>query len=375
MKSTARNPAAVDSPLFTAFTEELEICAHDLQEYLIDRRYLDRFKPDSMGEAVTLYVQSGGKRLRPAILLWSCGALGGDVRTALPAAAAVEVFHTWTLVHDDIIDRDLTRRGADTVHERFRRIAKSRYSSVPTLDSVHYGTSVAILAGDAQHGWGISMMTELSRERGVDPAITLHLIEVLDNRVLNLLVEGEILDLQFARVPIERLDIETIEGMLWKKTGVLYRFCAEAGAMIGLGRPEEEHPQVRALAEFSSRCGIAFQLQDDILGVLGDPKRLGKPVGSDIREGKRTTVVRYAYTDATPAERELLGRTLGRSDAGEEEIAEVVEILTRRGGVEKTRRRAQQHIEEALPYLEELPPSRWRDLLRTWGEYMIERSL
>jgi len=197
---------------------------------------------------------------------------------------------------------------------------------------------------------------------------------VLDNRVLNLLVEGEILDLQFARVPIERLDIETIEGMLWKKTGILYRYCAEAGALIGLGRVEPDHPHVSHLAEFTSRCGIAFQLQDDLLGVIGDPDSLGKPVGSDIREGKRTAVVHYAYEEASPGERELLERTLGRIDASEADVREVIEILTRRGGVERTRQRAGLHIEAALPHLDALPPSRWRDLLRSWADYMIRRN-
>ena len=118
-----------------------------LEEYLLTNLYLERFKPEDMRKAVTLYVRSGGKRLRPAILLWSCGALGGNVETALPAAAAVEIFHTWTLVHDDIIDRDLvvnpTKAGAD----------------LPDADQLSFASPAALNAwNDAQiaskPGWG-----------------------------------------------------------------------------------------------------------------------------------------------------------------------------------------------------------------------------
>ncbi|HEB84914.1 MAG TPA: polyprenyl synthetase family protein, partial [Bacteroidetes bacterium] len=285
-----------------------------------------------------------------------------------------EMFHTWTLVHDDILDHDPLRRGDDTVHERFRRIARERYGEISDAEADHYGLSIAILAGDVQHGWSISLLTELTRERGLPADLTLYLIERLDNEVLNRLLEGELLDVQYALTPLGELTLEAIEDMLWKKTGILYRYCAEAGALIGLGRVEPDHPHVSHLAEFTSRCGIAFQLQDDLLGVIGDPDSLGKPVGSDIREGKRTAVVHYAYEEASPGERELLERTLGRIDASEADVREVIEILTRRGGVERTRQRAGLHIEAALPHLDALPPSRWRDLLRSWADYMIRRN-
>ncbi len=356
------------------FFSELDQSAKMLEEYLLTNLYLDRFKPEDMRKAVTLYVRSGGKRLRPAILLWSCGALGGDVETALPAAAAVEIFHTWTLVHDDIIDRDDKRRGGHTVHEHFRKHASERLGAISSDEQNHYGISVAILAGDVQHGWGVSMMTELSSRKGLDPAVTLHLINRLDDEVLNMLVEGEVLDIQFSQLPLSQLKLKTIEDMLWKKTGVLYRFCAAAGSLIGLGRVEPDHPTVTALEEFSSLCGVAFQLQDDLLGITGDPVTIGKPVGSDIREGKRTTVVYYAYQEADRWEKERIEEILGRSNASEAELNEVISILKRRGGIEKTQERARYHIENALPLLDELPPSRYLELLNAWADFMIARE-
>ncbi len=361
-------------PDTAVFAAELEKCARSLRDLLLSDQYVKRFRPADVVESTTLYVEYGGKRLRPAILLWSCGALGGKEEDALPAAAAVEIFHTWTLIHDDIIDRDERRRGGDTVHHRFRRIADKRYPEMEAKDSAHYGTSIAILAGDVQHGWCISLLTELTTRVGLPAELTLFLIESLDNEVLNLLIEGQLLDIQYTYKPLSTLSVEAIEDMLWKKTGVLYRYCAEAGATIGLGEVSTEHPEVSALVEFSSRCGLAFQLQDDLLGVSGDPALTGKPVGSDIREGKRTTVLFYSYQEADPDERALIERTLGRPEADDEEVRRVIDIMKRRGGIEMTSLRAREHIEEAIPLLDELRPGRYRDLLQSWAQFMIERS-
>ena len=358
-----------------SFLNELHLCADKVADFLQSDSFQSRFNPSDLREAVNLYVRSGGKRLRPAILLWSCGAMGREPETALPAAAAVELFHTWTLVHDDIIDRDERRRGVPTVHENFRRVAAQRYPNLSAEEQTHYGISVAVLSGDVQHGWGISILTDLTRIGNVAPEVTLHLIDRLDNEVLNLLVEGELLDIQYCYEPIDALSLSDIEDMLWKKTGVLYRFCAEAGALIGLGHVEPDHPHVQALIEFSNRCGVAFQLQDDLLGVIGDPQTTGKPVGNDIREGKRTSLVYYAYENAEPGERDIIARTLGKLTATESEIHDVIEILKRRGGIDQTRSRAQYHIREALNLLDVLPDTRYRTLLRSWAEFLVSRSI
>ncbi len=357
------------------FLAELSLCAEKVQGIITDPRYTSRFSPVDLRDAVLLYTKSGGKRLRPAILLWSCGAIGGDPEIALPAAAAVELFHTWTLVHDDIIDRDERRRGVATVHELFRQKASKRYSHLTPREQAHYGVSVAVLAGDVQHGWATTLLTDLSKRNGLDPAVTLHLIERLDNEVLNLLVSGELLDIQFCQDPIIELSIDDIETMLWKKTSVLYRYCAEAGALIGLNSIETDHRHVKALVEFSSLCGTAFQLQDDILGVIGNPEQTGKPVGNDIREGKRTTLVHYAYEDGSEEERQILGETLGNINATHEQIERVIEIIRQHSGIERTRERARTYIEQAQEHLSVLPETRYRGLLAAWAEFLISRDV
>ncbi len=346
-----------------------------VQDYVMQPEYLNRFQPEDMREAVICYFESGGKRLRPAVLLFCVGAVGGDERKAICAAVATEIFHTWTLVHDDIIDRDDTRRGAPTVHERFYRKPSTRILfNDHDEDARHYGLSVAVLAGDVQHGWGISLMTELTTKFGIDAAVTLKLIDTLDTRVLCTLVDGEMLDIQYSKMPIEKLSVEEIETMLWKKTGALFEFCGTTGAAIGMNTTNFDHPLAVKLAEFCSACGSAFQLQDDILGIIGDEKILGKPVGSDIRSGKRTVILQHAYLNATPIERKVIDDTLGSLQASNDQIQEVTEILKRRGGITFTAERAKFHVSRALKVLEGIPPSKYRDWLKEWAELMVERE-
>jgi len=357
------------------FQEEIERRIRLVKEYVTQPEYLNRLAPEDMREAVTCYFESGGKRLRPAVLLFCVGAVGGDEKRAICAAAATEIFHTWTLVHDDIIDRDPIRRGSPTVHERFRIKPSTRelYDN-DEAEARHYGLSVAVLAGDVQHGWGISLMTELTRKYGLNPAVTLMLINTLDTRVLCTLVDGEMLDVQYSRLPVERLTFEQVENMLWKKTGALYEFCGEAGACIGLDCPDLKHPMAVALGRFCSECGTAFQLQDDILGIVGNEKTLGKPVGGDIREGKRTLIVLHAFQHADQTQRKFMLKTLGNPQASAEDVAEIKLLFTQLGSIAYTAHLARQRVDHALQNLAQIPPSPYRDLLQDWAEFMIERE-
>jgi len=356
------------------FFKELERRRRIINDYILDKRFVSRFQPDDVQLAVTAYIRYGGKRLRPAILLFSCGAVGGDEKLALPAAAAVEIFHTWTLVHDDIIDRDPIRRGSSTVHYLYAESMTpgEGWIELTPEEAHHYGVSVAILTGDIQHGWGISMMTELTTKNGVSAEITIDLIDELDTRVLNTLVEGEVLDIQYAHRDIEVLTPELIEDMLWKKTGALYEFCGRAGAMIGIGRRDD--PRIDAVARFTALCGTAFQLQDDILGIIGKEEKLGKPIGSDLREGKRTLVVYRAYHNATKVERKKMMAVLGNQSASDEEINEVILIMKKLGGIEYVTARAKKLIEKAQSYLDILPDTHYKELLWQWSEFLVNRE-
>jgi geranylgeranyl diphosphate synthase type I len=355
--------------------QEIEKRVKVVQDYVMQPEYVSRFEPEDMREAVTCYFASGGKRLRPAVMLFCVGAVGGDESKAISAAAAVEIFHTWTLVHDDIIDRDTTRRNGPTVHERFyRKPSTQQLYRGNDAEARHYGVSVAVLAGDVQHGWGISLMTELTTKYGLDAAVTLKLIDTLDTRVLCTLVEGEMLDVQYSQVPIESLTSEQILTMLWKKTGALFEFCGTTGAAIGLNTPDLEHPFALKLARFCSACGTAFQLQDDILGIVGNQEVLGKPVGSDIREGKRTAIVREAYARADKEQRKFMLGTLGNAHAESVRIEQMIQLVRDLGAIEYTANLARNYINEAVEYLDGLPPTSYRDLLAEWADLMISRE-
>lgn len=341
--------------------------------YILQPRFRNWFKPQDLQDAVFAYAERSGKRLRPAVLMWSCGAVGGNEDSALPAAAGVELFHTWTLVHDDLIDNDDMRRGGPTVHKMGEKFASENlgYSEEKASE---YGRDLAVLTGDSQHGWTVSMFCECARSSGVDARVILDIIYHLESYVVNTLIEGETLDVQYARTPIEKLTSDDILRMLWMKTGVLYEFSARTGAMIGLGTSDANHPYVQALSKFASSCGTAFQLQDDILGLLGKEETLGKPVGSDVREGKKTTIVYFALREATQDQRKFLLSTLGNADASPEDVQKATDLMVSLGAVKKTADMALEQVSNALPELDVLPDSDYKELLQQWAHYMVSRT-
>lgn len=344
-----------------------------VKDYLQQDEYRKRFRPAHIHDAVYSYINMGGKSLRPAVLMLACGAVGGDEKIALPAAAAVEVYHTWTLVHDDVIDRDERRRGAPTVHTEFTERAKHDFGWEQS-EAAHYGLTIAILAGDIQQAWSISLLNELYTKQGLDPALAIQLSQELLTYVESTLVEGETLDVQFCKDDIDKFNEAMIIDMLWRKTGVLYEFAGRAGAAIGLQDPDPQNPLVKAIATFCSKCGTAFQIQDDILGILGDEKRLGKPVGSDIREGKRTLLTYQALRSADAATNTRLQSILGNTAATTAEIQIAVDIMRELDVINYAYKIAQRYVDDALTALEIVPESDYKALLRLWADYLIQRD-
>jgi geranylgeranyl diphosphate synthase type I len=308
----------------------------------------------------------------------AAGALGGPEReeAALPAAAGTEVFHTWTLVHDDLIDNDTQRRGGATVHEAMRMVFRARHD-LRANRAVEYGRDVAILTGDMQHGWSITLFADCALQFGVDPTLILRIIRHLQSYVLGNLIRGEVLDVRYGMQDlgdIEHIDEAAIVDMLWLKTGVLYEFAGMAGAMIGGNASDFDDPDVRAIAQFAGACGTAFQLQDDILGVLGDEGTLGKPVGSDIREGKKTVIVHESLKNASESQRKTILASLGNQSATGAEIQKVSRLFSELGGIARTKALAARYIEQAIPNLDRIPDSRYKRLLLLWAHYMLDRQ-
>ncbi|MGD9155039.1 MAG: polyprenyl synthetase family protein [Bacillota bacterium] len=334
-------------------------------------RYRQSFRPEPVRQAVYSYLVRPAKRFRPGVLLFSCGAVGGAEYRALPAGAAVEVYHTWTLVHDDIIDNDPKRRGLPTVHEEFRLQAlKWGY---PAPEAADLGRNIAILAGDLQHAWSVRLLLD-TVELGVPEKVVLDLVRRLETDLTNGLMEGEALDVMFARREISTLTEAEVLRMLELKTGVLYEYAAIAGAAIGLGQTVKEQSMIGALGRFARRCGTAFQLQDDILGLTGDEKLLGKAVDSDLREGKRTVIVLHAFARASEAERRFIQTWLGNPAATDSELARLKQLLTQYGSIAYTRKLAETIVAEAVTELAALPESPYKQWLLTWSQYVVDRD-
>lgn len=358
---------------FSTLMDEIGKRAATVRSYLLEQQTL-AFDYKHLEDSVYSYVKAGGKSLRPAVLMFACGAVGGAEDKAVPAAAAVELYHTFTLVHDDIIDRDELRRNVPTVHVDFARRAKSELH-FDDATAEHYGLALAILAGDIQQGWAASSLPALFHDHGLSPELVLNLVFELFRRVQVGLISGEALDIVLSWTPVEQVTEEQILKMLWQKTGILYEFCGRAGAAIGLNEADLQHGTVDAIANFAGKCGTAFQIQDDILGIVGDEGQLGKAVGADIREGKRTLVLTGCLPNLSAEERDFMLGVLGNRAASVEDIARVAALMRDRGGIDHAKAIALQYVQDALTHLDPIADSPSKEMLKLWADYIIEREL
>src|SRR5476651_2411466 len=212
--------------------------------------------PAELYEPISYILDLGGKRLRPSLLLMACDLFGGDVNKAIEPALAIEVFHNFTLMHDDIMDKAPLRRGKKTVHEK-------------------WNANVAILSGDA-------MMVEANKlMMKVDDPILRRVMDVF-NETATGVCEGQQIDMSFEQR--NNVLIDEYLNMIRLKTAVLLGGTLKIGAIIGGASLND----AQLLYSFGVNLGIAFQLQDDILDVYGDPEKFGKQVGGDILSNKKT---------------------------------------------------------------------------------------
>ena len=174
---------------------------------------------------------------------------------------------------------------------------------------------------------------------------------------------------------IYRPTTEALHGsMNMEAAALVYVLVFIAGAAIGLRATNFDHPMIKKIAEFAGKCGVAFQLQDDILGVIGDEEKLGKPVGSDLREGKRTVILLHSLEQMTPAERAFTLRVIGNEHATNDDIRKVTDLLRSTGGIEHTKQLAESYITEAMDFLDELEDTPYKELLSMWARYIVARN-
>ncbi len=286
------------------------------------------------------YLQSGGgKRLRPMLVLLASRLVGAVTDGSIRMAAVVEMIHAATLVHDDVIDVAKTRRGR------------------PSSNAL-WGNHTCVLAGD----WLYMQAFQIAlRERNF------HILDLLI-ALTQLMVEGELLQLEFiGKIAISEADyMELVD----RKTASLFSACARLGAMTG---GADESTETR-LGEFSWNLGIAFQLVDDVLDFTSNEKVLGKPVGSDLREGKVTLPLIYALEQATPEEKRAVETVLADASYERVPFAEILRIIERHRGIERVHERAQAFTDKARSMISEFPDSPYQRALSALTDLVTDRD-
>lgn len=284
-------------------------------------------------------VLSGGKRIRPAILILSAKLCGYKGEAYIPLAGAIEFIHTATLLHDDVIDKAEVRRGNPTAN-------------------ILWGNEASVLVGDFLFSRSFSMMVEVG---------DLRVLKVMADAATRL-AEGETMEL------MKTADLTTTEEenlqLIVQKTASLMEAAARIGAILA-GAPREKE---EALADYGLRVGIAFQLVDDCLDYIGQEKALGKRVGSDLREGKVTLPLIHTLRVCSPGERKFIEEVVLSSAPEEGAIGKVVELVKAKGGIAYTLQRAGEEVERAKENLEAFPPSPEREALMRLADYVLQRS-
>ena len=352
--------------------DELSKIAQDVNKVLQKDDFPESILPHYLKEAVLAYPLNGGKRLRPAIAMWSCGLFCQRPEKALLPAAAIEIYHTWTLVHDDIIDDDATRRGQPSSHELLRQTAVDKFGT-ENQAAQHFGRSMAILAGDLQQSWVFSLLLK-ANGKTISSDIILAIIERMINHLYPRLLSGEAIDVEFEHREIDDISQEEILTMLKWKTGALLQFSAETGAIIGLNTANYRLESVRTIGEYAMQAGLAFQLQDDILGIYADKEEWGKPVGNDIRVRKVTLIIKKALEMSDSADHDFLLSCLGNKNLSTDDLNRTREIIRDCGALSAIEIMAKECIEKAKDSLMQLPENRFRGLLNALADFLIQRE-
>lgn len=300
--------------------------------------------PAALYEPVRYVLSMGGKRIRPALVILACDLFDGAVESALNPAVAIEIFHNFTLLHDDIMDRSELRRGHPTVH-------------------VKYNENVAILSGDV-----MSIMAGRLMNRA--PGNVLNTVHDIFSRTAMQVCEGQQIDMNFE----DQLAVSEEEylQMIELKTAVLFAASLKIGAILGGSSPQD----AEILYGFGKNLGIAFQLQDDLLDTYGDPHTMGKKLGTDIVGNKKTFLVIKALEKASPDQvKELKGwLTTGVFDR-EEKVHAVISIFDAMGIREQTEERISEYYSKALSDLERLNrPEERKQELYNFASFLKNRN-
>lgn len=352
------------------FLAEIKKRTNKVEDYINNSDFCKNIAPDYLKEGVMLYPNNVGKMLRPAIVMLACEAVGGNSDLAVPAAAAMEISHIWTLVHDDIIDNDDLRRGKLSVHAYYRNKFKHQINDEVKLEE--FSRSVAILVGDLQQAWAINIFNDLNKT--LDITLFNFLLNELTASWTVKVSEGETVDIEYALKSFDDIDDTMILNMMLKKTASTFGFAGKIGALIGLNKLDLNNDLVIAIEDICLNAGMAFQLKDDVLGIMGNEKQLGKPIGSDIKEGKRTLIMTHAYSKADESQKQFIMDTLGNSLISDKEIDRMCGLVQDLGSIKYVEDLADDYVTKAKLTLTKLSESNTKNLFEQWINFMINRT-
>ena len=333
----------------------LEQYSEDINKEIGDT--LSSIGPKDLREASIHLTKAGGKMLRPALTVLVSEAVGGTISSSIKAAAAIELIHTFSLIHDDIMDKDDMRRGKPSVHKV-------------------WGESVAILAGDTLFSKAYELIiTSKDNIESNDPEECLARVNQTLSTVADACVkicEGQAQDMGFEG----NFDVKEDEylEMIFKKTAALIATATESGAIMG-GADEKT---VSAMYDYGKLIGLAFQIQDDYLDLVSDADSIGKPVGSDIAEGKMTIIVVNALANANEEDKKRLveilkiGNESGNCD--QVYVDEAMAIFEKYGSIQYAHDVALGNVKKAKELLEVLPESEAKQTLSLVADFVLERQ-
>ncbi len=302
-------------------------------------------EPSQLYKAATYLIVNGGKRLRPYMVVKSCQVLGGKTKEAMTAAGAVEMVHNFTLVHDDIMDNDEMRHGVPTTHKRF-------------------GIPIAILAGDVLFSKAFQVVSKANL-----PSKSIsELVSRLSKACVNI-CEGQLLDIKMAeskKIPTQNKYIK----MISKKTAALFDVSCSMGAICAKSKSKD----ISNLSSFGKNLGIAFQITDDLIGVMGDPKVTKKPVGNDLREGKKSLPILLAIKKAKGKNKKIILHAFGNQKAKKKEIEDAVLVIKSLGIEKSMRDQALRYAEKAKKSLNSYSGTSKNELISLL-DFVVKRSL
>jgi len=323
--------------LYKSIAPELSKVEKEMEKMLKD-------EPKEVYGMLHPFIKLGGKRIRPALAILSYKAVGGKGDEVIRPAALIEMFHNFTLIHDDIEDDSQFRRGEPTLHKK-------------------YGVPMALNSGDALY----TLIWEQLANLDVDIE-KFRKLERMFSYDFKRVVEGQGIELDWEH--FEKFDISEKQyfEMIQKKTAALMGLSCEAGAFLG----NADKKTADALKKFGEALGIAFQIRDDVLNVTGDFGKYQKEIGGDITEGKRTLMVIHCLKNAS--EKKKLISLLSAHTDKKEDIEYVIELLKKYGSIDYAKEHAEKIIEDSRKQLESIEESEHKNTLLSIADFVVKRE-